>query len=254
VTEPPHAAPLQAPVIILVEPQLAENIGMAARAMANFGLSELRLVAPRDGWPKKGARSAASGAASILDKARLYATAREAVADLHYVLATTARERGQMKRVFGPEPALQNVHARVSAGQAVGVLFGRERTGLENDEVALADAVITFPVNPAFASLNLAQAVLLVAYEWHTVTAGGALPFGGEPHSLPATRDSILSFFDYIETELEAVNFYPPDKKPVMARNMRDMFLRMTMSEQDIRTLRGAVRAIAEGRRLKRTE
>src|SRR5919112_4617401 len=114
--------PARTPIVILVEPQLAENIGMAARAMANFGLSELRLVAPRDGWPKKGARSAASGAAAILDEARLYATAREAVADLQFVLAATARARGQMKRVFGPEPALADVHTRAAAGQAVGVL------------------------------------------------------------------------------------------------------------------------------------
>jgi tRNA/rRNA methyltransferase len=260
VTEPPHAAPirapvapLRAPIVILVEAQLAENIGMAARAMANFGLSELRLVAPRDGWPKKGARSAASGAAPILDEARLYATAREAVADLQFVLATSARARGQMKRVFGPEPALADVYARAAAGQVVGVLFGRERTGLENDEVALADALITFPVDPAFASVNLAQAVLLVAYEWSRA-AGSALPFAMEARSPPAPREAALSFFDYVEAELEAVNFYPPDKKPVMARNMRDMFLRMALTEQDVRTLRGAVRALAEGRRLRKAE
>ncbi len=250
-TEPPHAAPLQAPVIILVEPQLAENIGMAARAMANFGLSELRLVAPRDGWPKKGALSAAAAAGAILANAKLYSTAREAVADLHFVLATTARERGQMKRVFGPEPAVRELYARTVAGQAAGVLFGRERTGLENDEVALADGVMTFPVNPAFASINLAQAVLLVAYEWFKA-AGSGLPFAGGTRSPPATRDSILSFFDYLEAELEAVNFYPADKKPTMTRNMRDIFHRMALTEQDIRTLRGAVRALAEGRRLRK--
>jgi len=253
VTEPPHITPIRAPVVILVEPQMAENIGMTARAMANFGMSELRLVAPRNGWPKKVAHSAASGAVAILDEARLFATAREAVADLQFVLATTARARGQMKRVFGPEPALAEVHARSAAGQAVGVLFGRERTGLENDEVALADALVTFPVNPAFASVNLAQAALLVGYEWSRAT-GRALPFAMEARSLPAPREAVLSFFDYIEAELEAVNFYPPDKKPVMARNMRDIFLRMDLSEQDVRTLRGAVRALAEGRRLRRME
>ena len=256
--DPPADAPrrlvIQPPAIILVEPQLAENIGMAARAMANFGLSELRLVAPRDGWPKDGARAAAAGAAAILDNAKLYATARDAVADLHFVLATTGRERGQLTRVFGPGPALRDVFARVSAGETVGILFGRERTGLENDEVALADVAVTFPVDPAFPSLNLAQAVLLIAYEWFKIAGGGALPFGGEPHSPPATRASVLSFFVYIEAELEAVNFYPPDKKPVMARNMRDMFLRMGLSEQDVRTLRGAVRAIAEGRRVRKRE
>jgi tRNA/rRNA methyltransferase len=237
------------PAIILVEPQMAENVGMAARAMANFGLTEMRLVAPRDGWPRKGARAAASGASPILDAAKLYPAAREAVADLHFVLATTARERGQMKRVFGPEEASSELWRRVAAGERVGVLFGRERTGLENDEISLADAILTFPVNPAFASLNLAQAVLLAAYEWHKLASRGALPFGGAFHTPPAERETIASFFDYVEAELDAVNFYPPEKKPVMARNMRDIFLRREMTEQDVRTLRGAIRALVEARR-----
>jgi tRNA/rRNA methyltransferase len=240
------------PAIILVEPQLAENIGMVARAMANFGLSELRLVAPRNGWPKKGAHSAASGAAHVLDAAVVYPTAREAIADLNYVFATTARERGQMKRVFAPEPAMREAQARLGAGQGVGILFGRERTGLENEEVSLADAIVTFPVDPRFSSVNLAQAVLLVAYEWHKLATGEALPFQGERRSPPAEREKILSFFDYVEAELEAVNFYPADKKPIMTRNMRDMFHRLEMTEQDVRTLRGAIRAIAEGRRLRK--
>src|SRR5215213_10845840 len=135
------SSPRPTPAIVLVEPQLAENIGMAARAMANFGLSELRLVAPRNGWPKKGAHSAASGATHVLEGARLYDTVREAIADLNFVFATTARERGQMKRVFAPDAAMTEAHRRVGAGQGVGILFGRERTGLENDEVSLADAI-----------------------------------------------------------------------------------------------------------------
>jgi tRNA/rRNA methyltransferase len=241
-----------APAVILVEPQLAENIGMAARAMANFGLSELRLVAPRDGWPKKGARSAASGAAHVLDGVKLYDTTRQAIADLNFVLATTARERGQMKRVLTPEDALRQAHARVTAREGVGILFGRERTGLENDDISLADAVVTFPVDPAFASLNLAQAVLLVGYEWFKAARGGAMPFAGDVRTPPAAREMIVSFFDYLETELDAVNFYPADKKPTMTRNMRDIFHRMELTEQDIRTLRGAVRALAEGRRLRK--
>jgi tRNA/rRNA methyltransferase len=240
-----------APAIILVEPQLAENIGMAARAMANFGLSELRLVAPRGGWPKKGARAAASGAAPLLDATKLYATTREAIADLNFVLATTARERGQMKRVFSPEEALSEAHRRVAAGQGVGILFGRERTGLQNDEVSLADAIVTFPVAPALPSLNLAQAVLLVGYEWSRA-AGGALPFSGDRRTPAASRDMVVSFFEYLEAELDAVNFYPPDKRPTMTRNMRDIFHRLELTEQDIRTLRGAVRALAEGRRLRK--
>ena len=239
------------PTIILVEPQMAENIGMAARAMANFGLSEMRLVAPRGGWPKKGARAAASGAVHVLEGAKLFATAREAVADLQFVLATTARERGQMKRVLGPEEAMRETQGRLSAGQKVGILFGRERTGLENDEIALSDAILTFPVNPAFKSLNLAQAVLLTGYEWFRASQGGAVPFS-EESSPPATRESVASFFDWVEAELDAVNFYPPDKRPVMTRNMRDIFLRRGLTEQDVRTLRGALRALAEGRRLRK--
>lgn len=240
------------PVIILVEPQLAENIGMVARAMANFGLSELRLVSPRNGWPKKGAHSAASGAVHVLDGARLYDTAAEAIADLNFVFATTARERGQMKRVFAPDVAMKEAQERIGAGQGVGILFGRERTGLENDEISLADAIITFPVDPKFSSLNLAQAVLLVSYEWYKLAMSGALPFSGERRSPPATREAVVSFFDYLEAELEAVNFYPEDKKPTMTRNMRDMLHRLEMTEQDVRTLRGAIRALAEGRRLRK--
>jgi tRNA/rRNA methyltransferase len=250
-----HATPAslrRGPAIILVEPQLAENIGMAARAMANFGLSELRLVAPRGGWPKKGAHSAASGATHVLEGAKLYADVREAIADLNFVLATTRRARGQMKRVLGPEEALGEAHRRVSAGEGVGILFGRERAGLGNDEISCADAIITFPVDPAFASVNLAQAVLLVGYEWRRTATGGAMPFAGDQRTPPAPREMILSFFDYLEAELEAANFYPADKKPIMTRNMRDIFHRLALTEQDIRTLRGAVRALAEGRRLRK--
>ncbi|AWM87613.1 RNA methyltransferase [Microvirga sp. 17 mud 1-3] len=234
------------PVIILVEPQLAENIGMVARAMANFGLSELRLVSPRNGWPKKGAHSAASGATHILESAKLYDTAREAIADLNFVLATTARARGQMKRVFGPEPAMAEAHRRVREGQGVGILFGRERTGLENDEISLADAIVTFPVDPQFSSLNLAQAVLLMAYEWQRQATGSALPFAGGTESLPAPREMLVSFFDYIEGALDSLDYFPEDKRPIMVRNMRDIFHRLALTEQDVRTLRGAIRALAE--------
>ena len=247
--EPLSETPPPKPAIVLVEPQLAENIGMVARAMANFGLEELRLVSPRNGWPKKGAHSAASGATHILESARLYDTAREAIADLNFVFATTARERGQMKRVYGPEAAMAEALGRARAGQGVGILFGRERTGLENDEVSLADAIVTFPVDPRFSSLNLAQAVLLVAYEWHKQASAGALPFGAEGRSPPATREAVTSFFDYVEAELDAAGHFPEDKRPVMVRNLRDIFLRFGMAEQDVRTLRGVVRALASARR-----
>jgi tRNA/rRNA methyltransferase len=244
------------PVIILVEPQMAENIGMVARAMANFGLSELRLVKPRDGWPTggglpKGAHQAASGAVDILKDATLFEDARGAIADLTLVYATTARERGQMKRVFTPAEAMPVMLERAGAGERIGILFGRERTGLENDEISLADAVLTFPVNPAFASLNLAQAVLLVGYEWFKASTGGAAPFNSLERTVPARREMMVSLFDYVEDELDVAGFFPPDKRDIMARNFRGILHRLDMSEQDVRTLRGAFSALAEGRKRK---
>lgn len=231
-----------APVVILVEPQLAENIGMVARAMANFGLCELRLVAPKNGWPKKGVREAASGATHVLDGATVHATVPEAIADLNYLLATTARERGQMKRAYAPDAAMADVAAR--AGQRVGVMFGRERIGLTNDEVSLADAIVTFPVSPDFPSLNLAQAVLLVGYEWRKASGQARLPFTGEMQSHPATREAMASLVASLEGSLDASGFYPPQKRDVIARNMRDMLHRMALTEQDVRTFRGALRAL----------
>ncbi|WP_376986820.1 RNA methyltransferase [Bosea sp. R86505] len=250
-TRPPATAP--APVIILVEPQMAENIGMCARAMANFGLSEMRLVAPRDGWPsggglKKGATSAASGATHILENARLFPTAAEAIADLNFVLATTARERGQMKRVLTPAEAMPPIAGRIAQDERVGILFGRERIGLTNEEISFADAILTFPVNPAFASLNLAQAVLLVGYEWFKAT-GGEPPFRESNASPPATRATVLSMFDYLEGELNLCGFFPPGKKQIMTANLRDILHRLAMTEQEARTLRGVFKSLTEGPR-----
>lgn len=239
-----HAVP---PVIILVEPQLPENIGMAARAMSNFGLAELRLVAPRDGWPNPAARGPSAGAIPVLERATAYPTTAAAVADLQAVVATTARARGQMKRTLDPEEAMADLATRSAAGQRVGILFGRERTGLENDDVSLADAVLTFPVDPAFPSLNLAGAVLLVGHEWRRAARTAA---SGEPSLAPppAERGAVAALFETMEAALDEAGFYPPEKKPVMARNMRDMFLRMALTEQDVRTWHGAIRALAHGR------
>lgn len=245
-----RAGPLTAsdtPHIVLVEPQMPENVGMAARAMANFGLSRLRLVAPREGWPHPDAVPAAVGATHVLDEARAYPTTAEAIGDLNFVLATTARARGQMKRVLSPEEAMTEIARRSASGESCGILFGRERTGLENDDVSLADAILTFPVDPAFPSLNLAAAVMLAGYEWRR-TLGRDLPFAANPETPPAPREALVSFFGYLEEELEAAGFYPPDKRPIMSRNMRDMLHRMGMTEQDVRTWRGAIRALAEGR------
>ncbi len=220
----------------------------------NFGLSELRLVKPRDGWPTggglpKGAHQAASGAVHVLEQAKLYPDARAAIADLHHAYATTARERGQMKRVYTPAEVMPVVSAQQAAGLKVGVLFGRERTGLENDEVSLCDGIVTYPVNPAFPSLNLAQAVLLMGYEWFKLRTSDAKPFGGEPFGPPARKEMLVSLYDYLEDELDQAGFFPPDKREIMARNLRDILQRLDMSEQECRTLRGAFVALAEGRR-----
>ncbi|ACB94965.1 RNA methyltransferase [Beijerinckia indica] len=243
------------PAIILVRPQLAVNIGMCARAMANFGLSDLRLVAPREGWPREGrfkdeAEAAAAGAVHLLASAKLYATLPEAVADLNFIWATTARERGQCKRVATPAQAMPENAARLALGERQGILFGPERTGLANDDIALADAILTFPVNPAYASLNLAQAVLLTGYEWFQAAHNAEAPFQLADYSPPAPREMILSFFDYLEGELDRSGFFrPAGKAPVMRRNLRNIFHRMHLSEQDVRTLRGMVVRLVEGPR-----
>ncbi len=238
------------PTVILVEPQLGDNIGAAARAMANFGLSQLRLVKPRDGWPNRRAWVAASGANRILDEARLFDTVEQAIADLTYVLATTARAHDQAKPVVGPEEAARLMAPRIAAGETVGILFGRERYGLENAEVALADRIVTLPVNPAFASLNLAQAVLVMAYEWFKLACGGTLPFAMPQKSEAAPREQLLAFFATIERELDKVEFLrPPEKRETMLVNLRNIFHRMEPTRQDVQTLHGAILAIAEGRK-----
>lgn len=237
------------PIVVLVEPQLGQNIGTAARAMANFGLSRLRLVKPRDGWPDIQAVRAASGADAVLDGVQLYDTLADAIADCHFVLATTARAHDQAKPVLGPEAAVREMAPRIAAGDSVAVVFGRERWGLENDEVGLADAIVTYPVNPAFASLNLAQAVLVIAYEYFKLV-DGALPFAMPVRSPPAGKQQLLAFFADLEAELEKVEFFrPPEKRPTMTINLRNIFNRMQPTQQDVQTLHGVIMAIAEGRK-----
>ena len=239
-----------APVVVLVEPQLGENIGAAARAMANFGLSRLRLVKPRQGWPNDKARIMAAGADRILADASLFDSLEAAIADCSFVLATTARAHDQAKPVVDAAEAAAEMAPRVAAGEAVAVLFGRERNGLENDEVALADRILTLPVNPAFASLNLAQAVVIVAYEWFKRASGAALPFAMPQKSAPAGKQQLLAFFASLERELEKVEFFrPPDKRETMQINLRNIFTRMRPTQQDIQTLHGVIMAIAEGRK-----
>ena len=241
---------LAGPVVILVEPQLGENIGMAARAMGNFGLTRLRLVKPRDGWPSVQARRAASGADHILDRVELFDTVVEAVADCTLLFATTARAHDQAKPVVAPEAAAREIAGELEGGATVGILFGRERYGLQNEEVALADRIITFPVNPGFASLNLAQAVLLMGYEWFKLSTAGALPFAMPERSERASQHQMQAFFDNLVRELDAVEFLrPAEKRETMLVNLRNIFSRMEPTKQDMHTLHGVVMAIAQGRK-----
>ena len=238
------------PIVVLVEPQLGENIGTAARAMANFGLTRLRLVRPRDAWPNVHARRAASGADMVLDGAELFDTLAAAIADCSFVLATTARAHDQAKPVIGPAEAAAQMVPRLASGETVAVVFGRERWGLENDEVGLADRIVTFPVNPAFASLNLAQAVLIIAYEWFKHAGDDALPFRMPQRSAPAGKEQLFAFFATLERELEKVEFFrPPEKRDTMTINLRNIFARMEPSQQDVQTLHGVIMALVEGRK-----
>jgi tRNA/rRNA methyltransferase len=244
------------PAIVLVRPQLAVNIGMCARAMANFGLDDLRLVSPREGWPRTDARrksayAAAAGAVHLLESIRVFDSVEEAIADLNFVYATTARERGQLKRVLAPAEAMSETAAAQGAGQRRGIMFGPERTGLDNREVSLADAIVSFPVNPAYASLNLAQAVLLCGYEWFKAAHGAAAPMTAPERSGPAKREMVLAFFDFLETKLDEGGFFRPvGKKPIMQTNLRNIFHRIGLTEQDVRTLWGAVVRLVEGPRV----
>ncbi len=253
------------PVIILADPQLGENIGTSARAMANFGLDELRIIRPRDGWPNDYAYKAASGADWVIEGAAVFEGDEDALEDLHYVYAATARPRDMVKPVITPEQAGEDMRTRISNGQKVGILFGRERAGLSNDQISLADMIITAPVNPAFASLNLGQAVLLVAYEWFKrgeFTLGdGRRELGPHdapglkmPGTWPATKKELVGFFEHLETELDASGFLLPiEKRPAMVRNIRNMFQRTAPTEQDVRTLRGIVSSLTRTH-LRKTE
>jgi tRNA/rRNA methyltransferase len=232
------------PAIILVEPQLGENIGTAARAMLNCGLDDLRLVAPRDGWPSERAVAAASGADIVLDKARLYPDVPAAIADLVHVYAATARDRYMVKRELTPRRAAEEMHGFVAGREACGILFGPERTGLVNDQIALADTVLTVPLNPAYSSLNLAQAVLIVGYEWYTARSEPRPEILHTSHSRRANKEELLRFFGHFEEALVVSGFLRhPDKRPSLFRNLRNLFQRAQCTEQELRTLHGVITA-----------
>ncbi|HYG91503.1 MAG TPA: RNA methyltransferase [Azospirillum sp.] len=247
--DPNRPSILGGPTIILVEPQLGENIGACARAMLNCGLTELRLVKPRDGWPNEKATAAASGADLVLENAKLYGSTAEAVADLNVVFATTVRTRGMIQRFVTPRVAAEEMRAQYAAGHKVGVMFGPERTGLVNDDLTLAETLITVPLNPAFSSLNLAQAVLLVGYEWFQT---GEIPPERILHTgqtRPATKAELLNFFEHVEGELDRTGFFTtPEKRPSMVRTIRNAFERMQMTEQEVRTFHGILASLT-GRR-----
>ncbi len=240
-----------APAVILVKPQLGENIGMVARAMLNCGLTDLRLVAPRDGWPNPAAEKSASGATVVLDRARVFETTADAVADLNRLYATTARSRDMTKAVVTPRRAALEIREAAAAGQHAGLLFGPEAKGLHNDDVALADTIVTAPLNPGFSSLNLAQAVLLLGYEWfqagvETPDLEVTLPKG----TRPATKKELLLLFEHLERELDACGFlHVREKRPVMVRNLRNMLQRAGLTEQEVRTLRGVITSLVDGPR-----
>ena len=264
-TDTSQARPAVAsPAVILVNPQLGENIGTAARAMANFALHELRIVEPRDGWPNDKARTTASGADWIIDGATTHDSLKDALAGFHYVYATTARPRGMTKDVITPEQAGGDMRARIGRGERVAMLFGRERWGLDNDEISLADVIVTAPVDPAFASINIAQAVLLMGYEWYKDTARTlgqetpelpALEGPGlrTPDTRPATKEELFGFFDHLESELDAAGFFKTaDKKPGMLRNLRNLFARAELTEQEVRSLRGMVSSLTRAHERRR--
>jgi tRNA/rRNA methyltransferase len=240
-----ETTPARPPAVILVEPQLGENIGAVARAMLNCGLTELRLVNPRDGWPSEPARANAAGADIVIDGVTLFDRVEDAIADLRLVYATTARRRDMVKPILPPETAAERLFAAGAQQLRAGMLFGRERSGLTNDEVVLADAAVTFPLNPAFTSLNLAQAVLLMGWEWRRQVEAGVAEELIPAQSPWAERSHLLQFFQHLEGELDKTSFFfPPEKKIHMLRNLRNIFERTKLTEQEIRTLHGVVRSL----------
>lgn len=237
---------IRPPAVILCEPQLGENIGTAARAMANFGLNDLRIVNPRDGWPSEKARAAASRADHVIDNVQVFGSVEEAIADLKFVFATTARSREISKPVVGPDQAAITSCGFGAAGEGTGYLFGRERWGLNNEEVALANEIVTLPVDPDFASLNIAQAVLVCAYEWRKTATRGELPFvlDTEEHK-PASKDDLFRMFEHLEGALDGVNFFrPPERRPHMVRTLRNIFQKNALTEQEVRAMRGVIAAL----------
>ncbi len=234
---------MTSPAIILARPQMGENIGAAARVMGNFGLRDLRIVSPRDGWPNPAAETMSAGAFQTAVDVRVYDTLALAVEDLTYVAATTARPRGMEKPVFSARRGVEEIAARPPA--SCGVLFGAEKTGLLNEEVVVADAIMTYPVNPTFSSLNLAQAVGVFCHEW--AARNEAAP--QQPDNPPAPRGEVIGMIGHLEDELDRAGFFfPPEKKPVVLNNLANMFTRAQWTRHEVQAFRGAIKALALGR------
>ncbi len=234
------------PAMILVEPQLADNIGAAARAMLNCGLTDLRLVRPRPGWPKGKPAAAAAGADMVLERARLYDSTPAAIADLHHVYAATARPRDMIKPIVTPRQAARHMRRWLARDEQAGVLFGPERAGLNNDDVVLAEALLMVPLNPVFASLNLAHAVLLVSYEWFQAGDDTPEEVSSAGRSRPATKAELVGLFEHLEAELDTCGFlHVAEKRPTMVRNIRNIFQRAGLTEQEVAALRGIITGLA---------
>ena len=239
---------MTAPAVILSRPQMGENIGAAARAMKNFGLSDLRLVAPQCGWPNERAQVLASGAGDIIERAQVFATAPEALADIRLAFATTARGRDVLREILTPEAAARRLRRAVNESLTTAILFGGERAGLDNEEMSLADAAITIPT-AEFPSLNLGQAVLLIGYEWLKSADATPATRTRKTTAQPASRADLIGLFEHLERELDAAQFlYPPEKKETMVRNMRAMILRSQLSDQEVRTIRGMIVALVRNK------
>ncbi len=239
---------MTAPAVILSHPQMGENVGAAARAMKNFGLSDLRLIAPQCGWPNERAQVLASGAGDIIEAARVFATAAEALADIRLAFATTARGRDVVREILTPEAAGRRLRVASHENLTTAILFGGERAGLDNDEMSLADAAITIPT-AEFPSLNLGQAVLLIGYEWFKSADATPASRTRKTSGVPASRADLIGLFEHLERELDAAQFlFPPQKKETMVRNMRAMILRSHLSDQEVRTIRGMIVALVRNK------
>ena len=234
------------PAVILVESQLGENIGMASRAMLNSGLDDLRLVRPRDGWPNPRSRSAASGADMVLDNAQVFEKTEDALADLTHVYAATARPRDMIKTVLTPRRAIAEMRGISADGGKIGIMFGGERSGLNNDDIALSNKVVQIPLNPGFSSLNLSHAVAIISYEWYQSVDETEPAFIPEARTPPATKGELMIFFERLEAMLDESGFFHiAEKRPIMARNIRSIFQRAELMEQEVKTMHGIISCLS---------